>query len=105
MKLIIADKNNVPVGFRNLTKEEIIHDYLKFDLDENCTVTKNEWILSLISILAKDLQSLNEEGPDIILHKIKEFSDEFDRYDTNGNKYLEYQEYQKIMLNNIFISK
>ena len=104
MNLIVADnKNNVPAGYRNLTEEEITRDYLKFDIDENCIVSKNEWILSLVSILAKDIKSREKEGPDAIMRKIKDFSDEFDKYDTDGNKYLEYKEYREILLNNIFI--
>lgn len=104
MSILISEKGTIPEGYRHLTEEELVRDYLKFDLDNNSIVSKNEWILTMLRYLAKDIPSLEKDGPDSILNKIKEFSDEFDKYDTDRNKYLEYQEYKDILLNNIYIS-
>ena len=105
MSVVISKNSEIPAGFRHLSEEEIVRDYLKFDMDENCIVSKNEWMLTLIECLAKDIKSLEKEGPDSIMRKIQEFSDEFDKYNTDGSKQLEYQEYKKILLNNILISE
>lgn len=105
MSIIISENSQVPQGFRRLSEEEIVRDYLKFDIDGNCIVTKNEWMFTLLECLSKDLKSLEKEGPDSIMKKIQEFSDEFDKYDTDGTKQLEFKEYKEILLNNILISE
>ncbi len=102
--IISKEKNDIPQGFRNLTDDEIINDYLTFDLDGNCRVSKNEWILTFAAILAKDIVSLEKESPDCVMQKLQEIADEFDYYDTDGSKFLEYKEYKDIMLNNVLIS-
>ena len=106
MKIFITEnENEVPEGFRKVKHEEIIRDYLAMDLDNNFLVSKNEWMLTFIKMLANDLESLEKEGPDSIMRKIMDLSDEFDHYDIDGNKYLEYEEYKKIVDNNLYISE
>ena len=51
------------------------------------------------------MESLEKEGPDAIMTKIKELSDEFDYYDENQNKYLELQEFKQIIENHLYISE
>lgn len=104
MFIILGDEQNVPEGFRKLTDKEIIEDYLSMDIDENYRVSKNEWMLHFIKLLGRDINALEKEGPDSIMKKIQELSDEFDVYDLNSNKYLDYEEYKNIVTNNIYIS-
>ncbi len=37
--------------------------------------------------------------------KIRELSDEFDKYDLDGNKYIDYIEYKNFLSDNIYISE
>lgn len=106
MFLIISDdKENIPEGYRNITDEELIKEYLKMDMDKDYCVSKNEWMITFIKLLANDIEALEKEGPDSIMIQIQELSDEFDRYDTDNNKYLDYEEYKNIVTNNVYISK
>lgn len=100
-----GQENNPPEGYRTINNNEIMNSYLKLDLDGSFEVSKNEWMLAFIKLLGNDMPALEKDGPDSIMQKIKELSDEFDRYDTDGNKYLDYEEYKKIVTNNIFIEK
>lgn len=103
--IIRNDKNtNVPEGFHRPKQNEIANEYFEYDLDGDCIITKNEWMLTFIKMLGNDLAALKKEGPDSIMKKIQELSDEFDYYDTDNNGYLEFQEYKQIVENNIFIS-
>ena len=105
MFMIISDDDKpVPAGYRQLTDEEIIKDYLSMDMDENYRISKNEWMLTFIKILANDIQELEKEGPDSVMKKIQELSDEFELYDIDNNKYLDYDEYRNILMNNVYIS-
>ena len=106
MKIIIADESkNVPEGFRNITDDELIKEFLTMDMDENYSISKNEWIINFVKLLGNDIKSLEKDGPASILKRIQELSDEFDRYDLDGNNYLDYDEYKNIVVNNIFISE
>lgn len=106
MFMIISDDGkNVPAGYRNLTDEEVIKDYLSIDMDKDYMISKNEWMLTFIKMLGDDIQALEKEGPDSIMKKIQELSDEFERYDVDNNKYLDYEEYKTIVNNNIYISE
>lgn len=106
MKIIIADENtNIPEGYRNITDEELIKEFLTMDMDENYSISKNEWIINFVKFLGNDIKSLEKDGPASILKRIQELSDEFDRYDLDGNNYLDYDEYKNIIINNIFISE
>lgn len=106
MLMIISDDGkNVPEGYRHLTDEEVIKDYLSFDMDNDYCISKNEWMLTFIKMLGDDIKSLQKEGPDTIMQKIQELSDEFERYDVDNNKYLDYEEYKAIVTNNIYISE
>lgn len=106
MLMIISDDGkNVPEGYRHLTDEEVIKDYLSFDMDNDYCISKNEWMLTFIKMLGNDIQALEKEGPDAIMQKIQELSDEFERYDVDNNKYLDYEEYKAIVTNNIYISE
>ena len=51
------------------------------------------------------MESLEKEGPDSIMKHIKELSSEFDYYDKDKNKYLDYEEYRNIIVNNVLISE
>ena len=75
------------------------------DMDENYSISKNEWIINFVKLLGNDIKSLEKDGPASILKRIQELSDEFDRYDLDGNNYLDYDEYKNIVVNNIFISE
>lgn len=106
MFVIISDEEkDIPQGFRPLTDEEIIKDYLSMDMNENYRVSKNEWMLTFLKLLANDIDSLEKEGPDSIMGKIQELSDEFERYDTDNNKFLDYDEYRELVTKNVFISE
>lgn len=106
MLKIISDENmDIPEGFRNLSDEEIIGGFLSLDLSDNFTISKNEWMVTFIKMLANDIPSLEKDGADSIMDRIKELSDEFDKYDVDGNKYLDYEEYKNIVTNNVFISE
>ena len=106
MKVFISElENEVPEGFRKLQDVEIIKNYLSFDMNNDFKVSKNEWMLAFIKLLGEDLQSLENDGPDSIMKRIMELSDEFDHYDLDGNKYLEDEEYKRIIDNNLYISE
>ena len=106
MEIFISEnENEIPKGFRKAKHEEIIREYLSMDLDNNFLVSKNEWLITFINILSKDIKSLEKEGPDSLMKKIMDLSDEFDHYDIDGNKYLEYEEYKRIIDNNLYISE
>ncbi len=103
--IISDDHKPVPEGFRHLTDDEIIRDYLSMDMDKDYRVSKNEWLLTFIKILAKDIDALEKEGPDSLMNKIQELSDEFERYDVDNNKYLDYDEYKYVITKNVYISE
>lgn len=106
MFMIISDENQqIPDGYRHLTDEEIIKDYLSMDMNKDYNVSKNEWMLTFIKMLAKDIDSLESKGPDSIMEQIQELSDEFELYDTDNNKYLDFEEYKAILEKNIYISE
>lgn len=105
MEFIIKNKeNNIPQGYHKPEDNFIIENYFSYDQNGDCNISKNEWMVSFIKILADDMPALEKEGPDSIMKKIQELSDEFDYYDTDNNKYLELQEFKKIVENNLFIS-
>jgi len=103
---IINNKGEkVPEGFRNLTDDEIAKRFLTLDTDKSYTITKNEWMLNCLQLLANDIQALDKEAPDAIMDKFKELSDEFDRYDLDHNKVIDYIEYRNFLMNNLFVSE
>ena len=95
----------IPDGFRNLTDEEIAKDFITLDLDKSYFISKNEWMLNFIKILGNNIESLEKEGPDSLMKKIQELSDEFDKYDLDHNKYIDYDEYKNFISQNLFISE
>lgn len=103
--IITQERNNVPAGFRNLSDDEIAKDFLKMDVDKSYFISKNEWMLNFIKLLGNDLVSLEKDGPDSLMTKIRELSDEFDKYDLDGNKYIDYIEYKNFLSDNIYISE
>ena len=106
MKYIITNElNDMPKGFRNLTDEEIVNNFLKLDADKDYFISKNEWMANLLKLLIEDIGVLEKEGPDAIMFKIKEFSEEFDRYDIDKNKYIDYLEYKNFLTDHIYISE
>lgn len=105
MIIISYDEEKVPEGYRKLTDEEIVQGYLNLDMNHNYNVSKNEWMLNFIKILADDIDALEKDGPDSLMNKIQELSDEFDRFDSDHNKYLDYEEYRSVILNNVYISE
>lgn len=105
MSFIISDEKTIPEGYRRLKDEEISKDYLNYDRNEDFLISKNEWMYTFIKFLMQDIKSIEKEGPNAFLNKIKEISNEFDGYDKNGDKYLEYEEYRNILLNKVYISE
>ncbi len=103
--IILNDKKEVPEGFRNLTDEEAATGFLKLDIDKSYTITKNEWMANCLSLLIKELDYLENIGPDSIMTKIQELSDEFDKYDLDKNKTIDYIEYKNFLMSNIYISE
>ena len=103
--IITQERNNVPAGFRNLSDDEIAKDFLKMDVDKSYFISKNEWMLNFIKLLGNDLASLEKDGPDSLMTKIRELSDEFDKYDLDGNIYIDYIEYKNFLSDNIYISE
>ena len=97
-------EQNVPEGFRPITDQEAANAFLRLDLDKSYTITKNEWMLSCLKILADDIESLDREAPDVIMSKFRELSDEFDKYDLDHNKVIDYIEYKNFLMNNVLIS-
>lgn len=102
--IITKEKNTIPAGYRNLTDEEIAKDFLKIDTDKSYFITKNEWMLNFIKLIGSDLTGLEKEGPDAIMKKIQELSDEFDKYDLDNSKTIDYIEYKNFLSDNIYIS-
>lgn len=102
--IITQEKNTIPPGYRNLTDEEIAKDFIKLDTDKSYFISKNEWMINFIKLLAEDMPALESEGPDSLMKKIRELSDEFDKYDLDNNKYIDYEEYKNFLSDNIYIS-
>lgn len=100
---ILKGEKSIPEGFRKLKDEEIASDFLKLDLDKSYMISKNEWIATFVKILINDMEALDKEAPDAIMGKIKELSDEFDKYDVDHNKYIDYLEYKNYLAENILI--
>lgn len=102
--VVTKERTEIPEGFRNLTEEEIAKDFLKLDVDKDYFITKNEWMLNFLNLWAQDIKTLDAEAPDAIMEKIQILSDEFDSYDLDGNKCIDYLEYKNFLLSNILIS-
>lgn len=102
--VITKERTDIPEGFRNLTEQEIANEFLKIDADKDYFITKNEWMLNFLKLWANDIETLNAEGPDSIMDKIEILSEEFDSYDLDGNKCIDYLEYKNFLLSNILIS-
>ena len=62
-------------------------------------------MLAFIKILGNDIALLEQEGPDSIMGKIQELSDQFDKYDIDGDKFIDYLEYKNFISENILISE
>lgn len=106
MSIKISKENqDIPKGFRKLNEKEIADDFLSLDNNGDYSISKNEWMMTFIKMLGKDMEALEKEGPDSIMQKIRELSAEFDYYDTDGSKYLDCEEYKNILINNVFISE
>lgn len=103
--IITHERTDVPDGFRNLTDDEIAKDFLKIDADRSYFISKNEWMMNFIKLLGNDLEALEKEGPDSIMTKIQELSDEFDKYDLDGNKHIDYIEYKNFLSDSVLISE
>ena len=103
-KYIFMKVKEAPEGFRHLTEEEIAKDFVKFDVSKDYFISKNEWMLNFIKLWEANLQELDAEAPDAIMSKIQILSDEFDKYDLDKNKYIDYIEYKNFLLNNIFVT-
>ena len=99
------EAKETPHGFRTLTDEEIAKDFITLDLDKSYFISKNEWMLNFIKILGNNIESLEKEGPDSLMKKIQELSNEFDKYDLDHNKYIDYDEYKNFISQNLFISE
>ncbi len=102
--IITHEKNTIPAGYRNLTDEEIAKDFIVIDTDKSYFISKNEWMMNFIKLLGQDMPALEKEGPDSIMRKIQELSDEFDKYDLDNNKLIDYMEYKNFLSDNIYIS-
>jgi len=101
--VITKERNDIPAGFRNLTDEEIAKDFLNIDADKSYFISKNEWMANFLKMLVSDLPALEKDGPDSIMGKIQELSDEFDKYDLDGNKHIDYLEYKNFIADNIWV--
>ena len=100
---IINRKEDIPKGFRKLTDDEIAKDFFNFDKDKNYFITKNEWILNFLKIY--NLEYLEKEGPDSIMDKIEELSNQFDKYDKDHNKVIDFIEYKNFINDYLLISE
>ena len=96
--------SEVPEGFRYISDEEAAKSFLKMDVDKSYTITKNEWMLSCLKLLAEDISLLDAEAPDAIMKYFQELSDEFDTYDLDHNKVIDYIEYKNFLMKNVLIS-
>ena len=48
MFIITKEKDNTPKGFRKLTDKELITDFLRYDSNDDYSISKNEWIIHLL---------------------------------------------------------
>lgn len=103
--IITHERTDIPEGFRKLSDEEIAKDFLRLDVDKSYFISKNEWMINFIKLMGNDLNALEKEGPDSIMGKIQELSDEFDRYDLDGNKHIDYIEYKNFLSDSVLISE
>lgn len=99
------ESKNAPEGYRHVLDRTMLDEYLAMDLDGDCQISKNEWIIAHLKLLEKNIDMLQKEGPTSIMKYIKELSDEFDVHDNDGNGNLEFSEYQKMVKNSLFISE
>ena len=51
------------------------------------------------------ITELAEVGLDSIMDKIQDLSNEFDKYDLDHNKYIDFDEYKNFITQNLFISE
>ena len=51
----------------NLQDKIILEEYLNMDMEDDCIITKNEWMITFIKILANNIDYLQKEGPDSIM--------------------------------------
>lgn len=100
---IINSKNDIPKGFRKLTDEEIAKDFFNLDMNKDYFITKNEWILNFLKIYS--LEYLEKEGPDSIMDKIQELSNQFDKYDKDHNKVIDFIEYKNFINDYLLVSE
>ena len=56
MFIITKEKDNTPKGFRKLTDKELITDFLRYDSNDDYSISKNEWIITFIKMLANDME-------------------------------------------------
>ena len=59
----------------------------------------------VLELLGEDIEALNKEGLDSIMDKIQDLSNEFDKYDLDHNKYIDFDEYKNFITQNLFISE
>jgi len=102
--LIISKDQVIPEGYRKMTEDEIAEDFLKIDSDKNYFVTKNEWMMYFLMMYEKDMAALDAEGPDSLMKRIEEISNEFDLIDTNNSKDIDFLEYKEFIENNVYVS-
>lgn len=102
--MFIISKKAISKGFRNFTDDEIAEQFLKIDKDKNYFITKNEWMMYFIMLFENQIDALDEEGFDSIMGKIQQISDEFDKIDDDGNKQIDYLEFEDFVRNNVYLS-
>lgn len=103
--IFIKERDDIPEGFRKLTEEEIARDFVKLDAGQDYFISKNEWMLKFIKMWENELPALDAEAPDAIMSKIQKLSDEFDKYDLDKNKYIDYIEYKNFLCESVLVSE
>lgn len=99
------DNGNAPEGYRKMYDRTIVDYYLKMDMNSDCIISKNEFIITGVKLLAENIDSLEKKGPNVIMDYINEFSNEFDKYDENGNGYITFDTFKKHVSDKIYVSE
>lgn len=99
------DNKNAPEGFRNIYDRTIKDIYLSMDKNGDCIISKNEWMIANLRLLFKDIQFLEKEGPDSIMKYIREFSDEFDKYDADKDYYMQFADFKDKVQSSVYVEE
>ena len=99
------ENKKAPEGYRSVYDRTLLDEYLSMDKNGDCLISKNEWMIANILLLAKDMNYLEKKGADSIMGIIKDLSDEFDQCDKDGNKHMEFADFKKKLQSAFYIEE